>query len=144
MPTHATPHLHLLAHTPPAPALLLLLLLQRFRDLALDRRSWLFVTASSAAAAPAAGASPSPLPPCLPLRAAPLQLSLSPAEDITALHWYRSRFATLAAAVAASRPGDTILLEGGPGGWVGRRGEWMGGLVVVATEAFLLTPRPPS
>ncbi|EFN60176.1 hypothetical protein CHLNCDRAFT_133681 [Chlorella variabilis] len=99
---------------------------RRFRDLALDRRSWLFVTHAAAAAAAAprrAERAPAPaLPPWAasnaslgsPAAAAEAAAAAAAAAGDGTPHWYRSQFATLDAAVAASRPGDTILLEAGP------------------------------
>lgn len=102
---------------------------QRFRDLALDRRSWLYVTH---AAVPERG-SEAPRRRRF-LQATPSSASLScpqaakaggaadaaaggaEPDDNGGPHWYRSQFGSLAAALAASRPGDTILLEPGPGG----------------------------
>ncbi|KAI7837060.1 hypothetical protein COHA_009136 [Chlorella ohadii] len=101
---------------------------RRFRDLALDRRTWLYVT-HDAPTAPAAGlASPQqrrtprherphqPPPARAPSSASlgGLARSASAVEVDDSPHWYRQQFGTLAEAVAASRPGDTILLEAGP------------------------------
>lgn len=100
---------------------------RRFRDLALDRRSWLYVTQ---AAVPERG-SEAPRRRRF-LQATPSSASLSSPQaakaggaadaaaggaepdDNGGPRWYRSQFGSLAAALAASRPGDTILLEPGP------------------------------
>ena len=70
---------------PQRPANPVLLYVQRFRDLALDRRSWLLVSHGAGAEA----------------------------ERGSGGTTYRRSLPTLREAVAASRPGDTILLEAG-------------------------------
>ncbi|PRW60477.1 F-box SKIP5 isoform B [Chlorella sorokiniana] len=104
---------------------------RRFRDLALDRRTWLYVTHAAPPAAPGGLASPQQRrtprherPHQPPPARAPSSASLgglvrsasaaSAVEVDDSPHWYRQQFCTLAEAVAASRPGDTILLEAGP------------------------------
>ena len=107
----------LTAAAPSSPATL-----QRFRDLALDRHSWLYVTHAAAATThddAAASASPGSAEQQQRRRRslAPAPLPDGPAATATpeGPHWYRSQFSSLEAALAASRPGDTILLEPGPG-----------------------------
>ncbi|KAL4437453.1 hypothetical protein ABPG75_004592 [Micractinium tetrahymenae] len=118
--------LHIFSHLDPLPDLFnAAASCRRFRDLALDRRSWLYVT-HVAAQAGAGGEAPRRR---RSLQAAPSSASFgSPAAPIAGgaaaggadpeegpgAHWYRSQFSSLAAALAASRPGDTVLLEPGP------------------------------
>ncbi|PSC68547.1 F-box SKIP5 [Micractinium conductrix] len=94
---------------------------RRFRDLALDRHSWLYVTHAAAATThddAAASASPGSAEQQQRRRRslAPAPSPDGPAATATpeGPHWYRSQFSSLEAALAASRPGDTILLEPGP------------------------------
>ena len=91
--------------------------LQRFRDLALDRRSWLYVTHSAVESAAAAAPGSSLASPQPRQMAANSPAVAEDGSGSSSPHWYRSQFASLAAAVAASRPGDTILLEPSPGGY---------------------------
>lgn len=118
--------------------------LQRFRDLALDRRSWLYVTHTAAQAgqdAPRRRRSlhATPSSACLgsptAASAALTRAGEAEPEDDAGCHWYRSQFSLLADALAASRPGDTILLEAGPGGKMNMPGR-------VASQACLVPALP--
>ncbi|KAL4855114.1 F-box protein SKIP5 [Chlorella vulgaris] len=94
---------------------------RRFRDLALDRRTWLYVYGTHAAAPLTTTPSRPPRrhertpPPDRQPSSLPRTGSAMTGEAGTDghHHWYREHFSSLAAAVAASRPGDTILLEAG-------------------------------